>query len=144
MNLEWSTHMSKSRIRYCTILALAAGLAACAGRPDPNVTSAPAGTDQAAAGTQSANALMVTVNHTDMNRSELTVYIEPANGVRTRLGTINSGEQKSFTFELAGVRSVRLVGISPSAGELKSPSLTVPSGAGVFWEVGINSLRIRR
>ena len=125
-------------------LMLAAGLAGCAGRPDPSVTSAPPGADQAAGATQSANALMVTVNHTDMNRSELTVYIEPANGVRTRLGTLNSGEQKSFTFELAGVRSVKLVGVSPSAGQLTSPTLTVPAGAGVFWEVGINSLRIRR
>ena len=136
--------MSKSRMGYCMTLMLAIGLAACAGRPDPEVSSAPAGADQAAPGTQSANALMVTVNHTDMNRSEMTVYIEPAGGVRTMLGTLNSGEQKSFNFELTGVRNVKLIGVSPSAGQLTSPSITVPTGAGVFWEVGINSVRIRR
>ena len=135
--------MLTSRFRYIMVPVLALALAACASRPDPSVTSDP-GAPQPATGTQSANAIRVTVNHTDMNRSELSVYIQPANGVRTLLGTLNSGEQKSFTFEASGTRMIRLIGISPSASQLESPQINVPAGAGVHWEVNANTVRVVR
>lgn len=127
--------MLTSRFRYFTAPMLALAIAACASRPDPRVTSDPS------ASTQSANALRVTVNHTDMERSELTVYIVPANGVRTMLGSLNAGEQKTFNFELAPPRIIRLVGISPSASQKESPQITIPLGSGVHWEVSANTVR---
>ena len=134
--------MSISRFPCFVAPLLIAAVAACASRPDPGVTSDPAA---AAAGTdtQSSTSFMVTVNHTDMNRGELTVYVEPAGGVRTVIGVLNAGEQKAFPYRVTGNRNVRLVGVSPSAGSLTSPSITVPAGNNLYWDVSINSVRVR-
>ena len=136
--------MSTSRFRYILTPMLALAMAACATRPDPSVTSDPSATGQPAASTQSANSIRVTVNHTDMNRTELTVYVEPANGVRTMLGVLNAGELKNFTYEATSNRIVRFIGISPSASQLTSPQINVPAGAGVHWEVSANTVRVVR
>ena len=133
--------MLTSRFRYIMAPMLAFAIAACATRPDPSVTSDPSAAGQPATSAQSANTIAVTVNHTDMNRTELTVYVQPANGVRTMLGVLNSGEQKRFTYQASGPRILRLIGISPSAEQLTSPQINVPEGAGVHWEVGANTVR---
>ena len=135
--------MLLSRFRYILAPLTALAIAACATRPDPSVTSDP-GAAQPATGAQSANALPVTVNLTSQNRSEMTVYIEPANGVRTMLGTLNQSEQKTFNFELPAPRIIRLVGITPGSAQLNSPQITVPAGAGVYWDVGANTVRLLR
>lgn len=132
-----------SRFGYIMAPLLAVAVAACASRPDPSVTSEPA-TGEAAASTSSSTSFMVTVNHTDMNRGELSVYVEPAGGVRTLIGVLNAGDQKSFPYQVTGNRNVKLVGLSPSAGTLTSPSITVPVGSGLYWDVSINSVRLRR
>ncbi len=136
--------MQTSRFRYLMAPMFALAIAACATRPDPSVTSDPSATSQPSTSTQSANSIPVTVNHTDMNRSELTVYIQPANGVRTMLGLLQSGQQKTFTFEATGTRMIRLIGISPSADQLTSPQINVPAGAGVHWDVNANTVRVVR
>ena len=133
-----------SRFGYIMAPLLAVAVAACASRPDPSVTSDPATGDPAASTQASSTSFMVTVNHTDMNRGELTVYVEPAGGVRTVIGVLNAGEQKSFPYQVTGNRNVKLVGVSPSAGTLTSPSITVPVGSTLYWDVSINSVRLRR
>ena len=136
--------MPSLRFRYIMTPMLALAVAACASRPDPSVTSDPSTTAAPATSAQAANSIPVTVNHTDMNRTELTVYVQPANGVRTMLGLLQSGQQKTFTFEASGTRMIRLIGISPSADQLTSPQVNVPAGAGVHWDVNANTLRVVR
>ena len=132
--------MHSPRFRHIMAPMLALVLAACSTRPDPSVTSDPAAGTPAAS-TQSATTIAVTVNHTDRNRNELTVYVQPLNGIRMMLGTLTSGEQKTFTFQPSGTRMLRLIGVSPSAEQLTSPQINVPEGAGVHWEVGANTVR---
>ena len=132
--------MHSPRFRHIMAPMLALALAACSTRPDPSVTSDPAAT-MPATSTQSSNTIAVTVNHTDRSRDQLTVYVQPLNGVRMLLGTLNSGEQKTFSFQPSGTRMLRLIGVSPSAEQLTSPQINVPEAAGVHWEVGANTVR---
>jgi len=133
-----------SRFGYIMAPLLAIAVAACASRPDPSVTSGTTPSDAASTSTQSTTSFMVTVNHTDMNRGEMSVYVEPTGGVRTLIGVLNSGEQKSFPYQVTGNRNVRLVGVSPSAGNITSPSMTVPVGSSLYWDVSINKVTLRR
>ena len=135
--------MHSPRFRHIMLPLLALAISACASRPDPSVTSDPAAA-QTGTGAQSASALRVTVNLMSPDRSEMTVYIEPANGVRTMLGTLLQSEQKTFNFELPAPRIVRLVGVSPGSAQLTSPQITVPAGSGVYWDVSANTVRLIR
>ena len=126
---------------------LVAVMAACATSPAatsggavPATDATPAVADEAA-----ANTIRVEVNNNRPDAGTITAYIEPAAGVRTTLGTLGTGERKTFTYRVeAASRTVRLSAINASGQTLASEQITVPRGAGLVWDLQINSVRIKR
>jgi hypothetical protein len=135
--------MSPGRFsRVLMIVASVTVAGACATRPaasDP-AAQAPA-TDAAIA----SNVLQVEVSHNRADGGTTTIYIEPAAGVRQTLGTIAPGERKTFPYHVeAKNRTVTLSAINASGQTLRSTQITVPQGAGLFWDLQVNSLRLKR
>ena len=89
--------------------------------------------------------IQVDVNHNRSDGGIATIYIEPAAGVRLTLGTINPGERKTFPYRVeAQNRTVRLLAINASGQTMTSSQITVPRGAGLTWDLQINSVRVKR
>ena len=139
--------MSIRRFTGLAITALLASIAAgCA--TTPSATSSGGGAAGGASPTTtdaSDNTISVEVRLNDLNAGTTTVYIEPAAGVRTALGTIEPGQTKTFSFNATGTsRNVKLVALNASGQSKTSSSITVPRGAGLTWDLQINSVRIKR
>ena len=131
--------MVTPRIGKAVASMLLIALSACASRPQTEVSS-PAADAQAPA----ADAIPITVNHNKMDQGELTIYIEPAGGIRTVLGLINTNEMKTFQYRVVGNRNVRLAAVGATSGSMTTPAITVPEGQGVNWDLGLNTVRLRR
>lgn len=137
-------HRQAARAAITLLVALSA---ACATSPsatgtgtDVAATPAPTTTDADA-----ENVIRVEVNNNRPDAGTMTIYIEPAAGVRTTLGTLASGERKVFPYRVeAANRNVRLSAITSSGQTITSEQITVPRGAGLAWDLQINSVRVRR
>ena len=116
--------------------------AACASRSAG--TSADAGA--ASASTAPAeNVIPIEINHNRSDGGISTIYVEPAAGVRVTLGTISPGERKTFPYHVeAANRTLTLSAINASGQTMRSTQTTVPRGAGLTWDLQVNSIRIRR
>jgi hypothetical protein len=132
--------------RFTSVLVAAAIVianGACATRTagsDAAGQEAPA-TDAAVA----TDVVRVEVSHNRADGGTTTVYIEPAAGVRQTLGTIAPGERKTFSYRVeAKNRTVTLSAINASGQTLRSSQITVPQGAGLAWDLQVNSLRLKR
>lgn len=121
------------------LLILASG--ACATR---SAGTADAGSSADAAAADDQN-IRVEVNHNRPDGGTATIYIEPSAGSRQTLGTIAPGERKTFYYRVqAQTRSVRLSAINSTGQTLTTGQTTVPRGAGLVWDLQINSLRVKR
>ena len=81
----------------------------------------------------------------DLNAGTTQVYIEPAAGVRTALGTLDPGQTRTFSFNAVNAsRNVRLIAINAAGVSRTSESITVPRGAGLTWDIQVNTLRVKR
>ena len=127
------------RVGKAVAAMLVVGLSACASAPKADPAATPVSTDVAA-----TDVIMITVNQNRMNAGDMTIYIEPAGGVRTVLGLASAGEIKTFRYPLTGNRNVRLAAIGTSGGGITSPSITVPVGQGLNWDITLNTVRLRR
>lgn len=117
--------------------------AACATKPA--ATSGDAAAATSAPNPAADNVIRVEVNHNRADGGIATVYIEPAAGVRLTLGTIGPGERKTFPYRVeAQNRTVRLSAINAAGQTMTSEQITVPRGAGLLWDLQINSVRVRR
>ena len=139
--------MSIRRFSSLAVVALLASLTAgCA--TSPAATNSGGGAAGGAAPTTSDaadNTIRVEVRLNDLNAGTTQVYIEPANGVRTALGTIDAGQTRTFTFNaLNANRTVRLVALTAAGGSKTSDSITVPRGSGLSWDIQVNSVRLKR
>ena len=127
-------------------LALLPGFTACAtspaATPETQAGAPPAAaTDQAAAD----NTMSVSVVNNRADGGTATIYIEPAAGVRTTLGTVDPGSTRTFTYRIeAQNRQVKLIALNAAGQTMESERITVPRGAGLSWDLQINSLRVRR
>jgi hypothetical protein len=139
--------MSQRLAAHAAMALLVAVMAACATSPAATSGGAAPATDAtpAIADPSADNTIRVEVNNNRSDAGTITVYIEPAAGVRTTLGTLGTGERKMFTYRVeAASRTVRLSAINASGQALASEQITVPRGAGLAWDLQINSVRIRR
>ena len=96
---------------------LVAVMTACATNPAATSGGAAPGTDAtpAVADPAADNTIRVEVNNNRPDAGTITAYIEPAAGVRTTLGTLGTGERKTFTYRVeAASRTVRLSAINAS------------------------------
>ena len=139
--------MSIRRFSGLAIVTILASFAAgCA--TTPSATNSGAGGAAGATPTTtdaSDNTIRIEVRLNDLNAGTTTVYIEPAAGVRTALGTIDPGETKTFTFNATGAsRNVKLIGLNSTGKTTTSSPITVPRGAGLTWDLQINAVRIKR
>ena len=92
-----------------------------------------------------SNVIQVEVNHNRADGGIATIYIEPVAGVKLTLGTIAPGERKTFPYRVeAQNRTVRLSAINASGQTMTSSQITVPRGAGLLWDLQINSVRLKR
>jgi hypothetical protein len=131
--------------RFTALVVIAATLAAssaCATKPAGDLADTqPPATNAAVA----SDLLQVEVNHNRPDGGTTTIYIEPAAGVRQTLGTIAPGERKTFPYRVeAKNRTVTLSAINASGQTLRSNQITVPQGAGITWDLQVNSLRLKR
>jgi hypothetical protein len=140
--------MSIRRFSGHALAALFAIIAsACA--TSPAATTSGGGAAGAAApatsGSATENTIRVEVRQNKLDAGTTTVYIEPAAGVRTALGTLDPGETKTFSYNATGVnRSVKLVALDASGSSTTSQTITVPRGAGLTWDLQINAVRVKR
>ena len=89
--------------------------------------------------------IRVEVRNTLLDAGAITVFIEPAAEVRTQLGSLASGESRTFTFMPTELnRVVRLIATGSMGGTIVSKGITVPVGASLSWDVRSNSLRLIR
>jgi hypothetical protein len=133
-----------SGLAFATLLASL--VAACA--TSPAATNSGGGTAGGAAPTSADaadNTIRVEVRLNDLNAGTTQVYIEPANGVRTALGTVDPGQTRTFSFNAANSnRTVRLVALNATGASKTSEAIIVPRGAGLTWDIQVNSLRVKR
>src|SRR5688500_2195621 len=92
--------MSIRRFSSLAVAALLASLAAACATSPAATNSAGGAAGGAAPATSDAadNTISVEVRLNDLNAGTTQVYIEPTNGVRTALGTIDPGQTRTFTF----------------------------------------------
>jgi hypothetical protein len=138
-------------LRRFSVRALTALLvtAVCACATSPSATSsgtgAAGGAASASADPASDNVIRIDVNHNRSDGGTTTIYVEPAAGVRTTLGTIGQGERKVFEYHVeASNRNIKLIALNSMGQTMTSTPITVPRGAGVVWDLQINSIRTRR
>jgi hypothetical protein len=140
--------MSSGRRHGLALVALFASLAGCAtssaatgsGADASAGVAAPASADPA-----SENTIRIEVRHDKLNAGSVTIYIEPATGVRTALGTLDPGQTRTYSWEtVGGDRRVRLVALGALGTTTVSEALTVPPRAGLIWDLQINALRVQR
>ena len=139
--------MSTRRLSRLAFAALLASLAAaCATSPAAtNSGGGAAGSAAPATSDAADNTIRVEVRLNDLNAGTTQVYIEPANGVRTALGTLDPGQTRTFTFNAVNSnRTVRLVALNAAGTSKTSDPITVPRGAGLSWDIQVNSLRLKR
>ena len=123
--------------------SLALGAIACASTA--STTDSPAAGSPATSQVSSDSTMLVSVTHNRSDGGVTTIYIEPVSGVRSTLGTIESGMTKTFTYRPEALnRQVRLIALNASGQALQSEVITVPRGAGIAWNLQANSVRIRR
>lgn len=132
--------------RHALTAMIAALLGACATSPAATSSGGGAAADAAPATADPVeNTIRVDVNNNRADAGSVTIYIEPAAGVRSTLGTLGTGERKTFTYRVeAASRNVRLSAITASGQTMTSSMVTVPRGAGLTWDLQINSVRITR
>ncbi len=137
--------MTIGRFSAPALATLVAIATACATSPAADTGAAPA-EGAAAPSAQTTDAVMaIGVNHNRADGGIVTVYIEPAAGVRTALGTLEPGENKTFQYRVeAQNRNIRLISLNSSSQQMSSERITVPRGAGVYWDLQANTIRIRR
>ena len=133
--------MSTPRRLLPATISLLVLLSACATTPsraaDDPVAATPSGADLAA-----DRVIRIEVKHDRADGGIATIYIQPVAGVRVSLGTIGAGESKVFSYE-AETRTITLIAIDASGQALMSRQTTVPRGAGLVWNLQVNSVRIR-
>ena len=131
--------MMIARVPKVVTALMIMALAACASTPSADPAAAPS------TGTaQRSDVINITVNHNRMDQGEMTVYIEPAGGIRSVLGMIATNEQKAFSYRVVGSRNVRLAAQGATGGGITSPAITVPEGQGLNWDLALNTVRLRR
>ncbi len=133
-----------SRAAFAVLLAsLAAG---CATSPAAtNSGGGAAGGTPPVSDAAAENTIRVEVRQNDLNAGTTTVYIEPAAGVRTALGILDPGQTRTFSFNAANAnRNVKLIALNAAGVTKTSESITVPRGAGLTWDLQINSVRLKR
>ena len=122
-------------------LTLALGIG-CATTPAASSSTEASASTSAPASDSTMN---VSVVHNRADGGTTTIYIEPAAGVRTTLGTIDAGSTRTFTYRIQGQnRQVKLIALNALGQTLQSEQITVPRGAGLTWDLQINSVRVRR
>lgn len=140
--------MSIERISRHALTALLAILtAACATSPAATGSSGAAAGEATPATVDQAteNMIRVEVRQNRLDGGAMTVYVEPAAGVRTTLGVIDPGETKTFTYNAAGAnRNLKLSALDATGRTTTSTAITVPRGAGVTWDIQVNAVRIKR
>ena len=130
--------MMIARVQKGVVALMMIALAACASAPSADTEAS------AAAAATGSDVINITVNHNRMDQGEMTVYIEPAGGIRSVLGMIATNEQKTFTYRVVGSRNIRLAAQGTSGGSVSSQAITVPEGQGLNWDLSLNTLRLRR
>ena len=132
-----------SGLAFATLLA---SVAACATSPSATSSGGGAAGGAAPASSDAAdNTISVEVRLNDLNAGTTQVYIEPSNGVRTALGTIDPGQTRTFSFNAVNSnRTVRLVALNAAGASKTSDPITVPRGTGLSWDIQVNSLRLKR
>ena len=133
-----------SRWSFGFVFLAAAGCATSPAATSDDAGATPArSTGQAPA---NENVILVSVNHNRADGGIATIYIEPtAGGVRETLGTIEQGTTKTFSYSvLSQNRTVRLIALNALGQSMTSSEITVPRGAGLNWDLGVNSVRVRR
>ena len=133
--------------RSClAVSAILMFLAACATSPSATSTgNETPGTAASSAGDRADDAIIpVEVNHDRFGAGTATIYIQPASGVRSTLGTISSGETKVFSYRVESAnRNVTLSALDASGQTVTSRQITVPRGAGLVWSLQVNSIRVK-
>ena len=132
--------------RHYAVLGLIVLAAACATSPASTAGSPAPVADAGAAGAPtSENVIAVTVRNNRSDGGLTTIYIQPVSGVRTNLGTVDIGETKNFSYNIdLQNRQVVLTAITAMGQQIQSERITIPRGAGLNWDLQINSIRIRR
>ena len=126
-----------STIRRTVVAILGALSLACATTP-PAADPAPSGD------TTNPDVVQVTVVHGGGTGGNVTVYAEPTAGVRSAIGSLDPGDTKTFAYRVQdGNRRFRLVALNSTGQEIRSDVVTVARGAGVNWNIQINSIRVR-
>ena len=132
-----------SSIGSALILAMVTVACATSSSATPSGNAGPAGvpaTDQA-----SDNVVPVSVTNNKLGGGTTTIYIEPSAGVRATLGTMDAGSTRTFSYRIDGQsRQVRLYAIDAQGQTVMSEMITIPRGAGLSWDLQINSVRVRR
>lgn len=123
-------------IRFGLPLLLSVAAPACAGRR---------GRDSTAENTAVTNDIRIEVRNNLSDGGNVTVFIEPALEIRTQLGSLASGETRTFVFTPPELnRVVRLIATSSMGPTIVSRGLTVPRGGNLSWDLRVNSLRVVR
>ena len=137
-----STHrVPPAALALALVLAFTACATSPAASPETDAGAAAPSTNQAT----SDGTMTVSVVNNRADGGAATIYIEPAAGVRTALGTVDPGATKSFTYRIEDQnRTVRLMALNALGQSLESERITVPRGAGLSWDLQINSVRVRR
>ncbi len=130
--------MMIARVQRAVAALMMVALAACASAPAADTEVTPS------TGGAGSDVISITVNHNRMDQGEMTVYIEPAGGIRSVLGMIATNEQKTFTYRVVGSRNIRLAAQGTTGGGVTSPAITVPEGQGLNWDLSLNTVRLRR
>ena len=140
--------MSIGRISRHALTALLAILTtACATSPAATGSSGAAAGEATPTTVDQATESMirVEVRQNRLDGGAMTVYVEPAAGVRTTLGVIDPGETKTFTYNAAGAnRNLKLSALDATGRTTTSTAITVPRGAGLTWDIQVNAVRIKR
>ena len=130
----------RSFLAFALIAAAGCATSPAASDPAATGTGTPAASEAAA-----ENTIAVTVTHNQPDAGITTIYVEPAAGVRTTLGTIEVGSTKTFVYRVESQnRRVALVALNSQGQQIRSEQITVPRGAGLAWNLQINSVRISR
>lgn len=125
--------LSRATRALALVAGLSAGAVACGGS-----ATAESPFDRSPSEDES----IIVVDNRNSSISEMTIWLEPLSGVRTRLGTVTLSERESFVVrDLSWGDRFRLVGDPVGTGRLTSRIFSLTRATVVEWDVAINEVR---
>lgn len=117
------------RARMTALLLISMFAAACASAPAPADT-APEGVT------------VITVENNLSTFSDVTVYVEPQNGVRRSLGVVQSGTTGTFNYD--GTGALQFVAQPTNGNNITSETVSVMQPSRIRWVLTTNRLTLSR